>query len=326
MSLSSCVLDSIDWCESRVFTFVRINSSIEVIFPRHWSIIVLLMGNKPTKYFEKYHEFYLDDYKYPKYEEHFVDRKDYPIQECSKFNKWTFRCNYKPRKDKNKPAEMVVTNVKTEITFVENMRSYIFTSYETIGPDYACSIYGIFYRVDKSNIYMLICRETMDFSIEDAYKTQSFTSEFLQVIASHLIEALFYFHSNNRIIWRLKPSNILLNKSGQVKLCDYGINPKYQTYLKLKDSTMHTCYHITRYMPPECLYGEEYDLSADIWQLGVTFAEIALGKYPLDNRKSHQEIQARINSSNFIGDLEESLRKKRTFGGWSQFDYFLSFQ
>lgn len=40
-----------------------------------------------------------------------------------------------------------------------------------------------------------------------------------------VVSALHYLHTQLRVIHRdVKPSNILINRSGQVKICDFGIS------------------------------------------------------------------------------------------------------
>lgn len=44
-------------------------------------------------------------------------------------------------------------------------------------------------------------------------------------IAVAVVNALFYLHANLKVIHRdVKPSNILINRRGQVKMCDFGIS------------------------------------------------------------------------------------------------------
>jgi len=50
---------------------------------------------------------------------------------------------------------------------------------------------------------------------------------YLHVQVSHfqVIKALDYLHTELKVIHRdVKPSNILINKKGQVKICDFGIS------------------------------------------------------------------------------------------------------
>lgn len=40
-----------------------------------------------------------------------------------------------------------------------------------------------------------------------------------------VVNALYYLHANLKVIHRdVKPSNILINRKGQVKMCDFGIS------------------------------------------------------------------------------------------------------
>lgn len=42
-----------------------------------------------------------------------------------------------------------------------------------------------------------------------------------------VVSALHYLHAQLKVIHRdVKPSNILINRSGQVKICDFGISGK----------------------------------------------------------------------------------------------------
>ena len=84
------------------------------------------------------------------------------------------------------------------------------------------------------------------------------------------MEAVDHMHSNNIIHRDLKPSNILLTKTKDVKVCDFGTSKKIAT-------VNATSYEGTYfYMAPEIhkLKNEIksnswYGISADLWPLGV---------------------------------------------------------
>ncbi len=44
----------------------------------------------------------------------------------------------------------------------------------------------------------------------------------IQVIACHLVSALFYLHSRRILHRDMKPQNILITNGGVIKLCDFG--------------------------------------------------------------------------------------------------------
>lgn len=74
---------------------------------------------------------------------------------------------------------------------------------------------------------------------------------------------------NMNLIHRdVKPSNILLNRQGEMKLCDFGISGH------LTNSVAKTVNAGCKpYMPPERIEGDTkdaYGVQADVWSLGIT--------------------------------------------------------
>ncbi len=53
---------------------------------------------------------------------------------------------------------------------------------------------------------------------------------------------LFYFNFIHSLILDIKPSNILVNHQGEIKLCDFGVSAQ------LIDSTLHTFIGTRSYM------------------------------------------------------------------------------
>jgi len=72
----------------------------------------------------------------------------------------------------------------------------------------------------------------------------------------------------------VKPSNILLNTNGQVKLCDFGVSGE------LINSIANTFVGTSTYMSPERIQGGQYAVKSDIWSLGISLWECAAGKAP----------------------------------------------
>ncbi|CAD6188894.1 unnamed protein product [Caenorhabditis auriculariae] len=128
-----------------------------------------------------------------------------------------------------------------------------------------------------------ICMELMDVSLDPLYKRvyHEKHSRLEENVIGHIavctIDALDYLKKALSIIHRdVKPSNILVDRTGQVKLCDFGICGQ------LEDSVVKThdagC---QPYLAPERVtnYGH-YDVRADVWSLGITLYEISTGVFP----------------------------------------------
>lgn len=130
-----------------------------------------------------------------------------------------------------------------------------------------------------------ICMELMDTSLDIFYKfihevlQERIPERILGKITVATVKALNYLKEKLRIIHRdVKPSNILLDRHGNIKLCDFGISGQ------LVDSIARTrdagC---KPYMAPERIDPQRargYDVRSDVWSLGITLMEIATGYFP----------------------------------------------
>ena len=78
----------------------------------------------------------------------------------------------------------------------------------------------------------------------------------------------------------ITPGNILLNKFGDVKIADFGMVGSNQTIYSTYQGTFH-------YMSPERLRGEVHSFNSDIWSLGLTLGQCAIGKFPIELKEDN---------------------------------------
>ncbi|EPQ26579.1 uncharacterized protein PFL1_05900 [Pseudozyma flocculosa PF-1] len=138
---------------------------------------------------------------------------------------------------------------------------------------YIVSFYGAY----LSEPHICMCMEFMDKGSLDAiYKKYGpIPPEVCGKIAVAVVHGLTYLYDEHRIIHRdVKPSNILVNGMGQIKICDFGVSGE------LINSIADTFVGTSTYMSPERIQGDQYSVKSDVWSLGVSVIEVALGRFP----------------------------------------------
>lgn len=101
-------------------------------------------------------------------------------------------------------------------------------------------------------------------------------------IAVAVVKGLTYLWSLKILHRDVKPSNMLVNTRGQVKLCDFGVSTQ------LVNSIAKTYVGTNAYMAPERISGEQYGIHSDVWSLGISFMELALGRFPYPQIQKNQ--------------------------------------
>uniref|UniRef100_A0A8D8FUA9 mitogen-activated protein kinase kinase n=5 Tax=Culex pipiens TaxID=7175 RepID=A0A8D8FUA9_CULPI len=134
--------------------------------------------------------------------------------------------------------------------------------------------YGAFY----SDGEISICMEYMDGGSLDLILKRAgrIPEQILAKITCAVLKGLSYLRDKHAIMHRdVKPSNILVNSSGEIKICDFGVSGQ------LIDSMANSFVGTRSYMSPERLQGTHYSVQSDIWSLGLSLVEMAIGMYPI---------------------------------------------
>jgi predicted Ser/Thr protein kinase len=98
-------------------------------------------------------------------------------------------------------------------------------------------------------------------------------------IALEVCAALSAAHGRNLIHRDIKPQNILLTSSSQVKVVDFGIARRTSSQTLTQTGTVLGSVH---YLSPEQATGQEAGPRADLYSLGVTLFEMVTGRLPFD--------------------------------------------
>ncbi|XP_055297520.1 dual specificity mitogen-activated protein kinase kinase dSOR1-like [Sitodiplosis mosellana] len=135
-----------------------------------------------------------------------------------------------------------------------------------------------FYGAFQADNEISICMEYMDGGSLDLILKRSgrIREPILGKITLAVLKGLTYLHDQHAIMHRdVKPSNILVNSSGEIKLCDFGVSGQ------LIDSMANSFVGTRSYMSPERFGDSKYSVQSDIWSLGLSLIEMALGVYPI---------------------------------------------
>lgn len=141
--------------------------------------------------------------------------------------------------------------------------------------------YGAFFQ--EGAVY--ICMEFMDGGSVDKLYGDGVPEGVLRKITLSTVMGLKSLKDDHNIIHRdVKPTNILVNSRGQIKLCDFGVSGN------LVASIAKTNIGCQSYMAPERISGGgvaqagsaggTYSVQSDIWSLGLSILECAKGRYP----------------------------------------------
>lgn len=172
--------------------------------------------------------------------------------------------------------------------------------------------YGAFFQ--EGAVYM--CVEYMDGGSVDRLYGDGMPENVLRKMTLSTVMGLKTLKDDHNIIHRdVKPTNILANTRGQVKICDFGVSGN------LVASIAKTNIGCQSYMAPERIAGGgiqqggatgggTYSVQSDIWSLGLSVIECARGRYPYppetyNNIFSQLHVRPRISLPHKISQMTD---------------------
>ncbi|KAL9646136.1 hypothetical protein ABK040_008013 [Willaertia magna] len=116
----------------------------------------------------------------------------------------------------------------------------------------------------------------------------------LALMSIQIVRALCFLKENNIIHSDIKPSNILLNRKGEVKLTDFG--------LSTSDNLPQNRRGSFAYFSPEKLQQGKHSHKGDIYSFGISLLELAKRKFPFSEHGFHLNEIYHFDIDKFLGD------------------------
>ncbi|CAH0563681.1 unnamed protein product [Brassicogethes aeneus] len=185
----------------------------------------------------------------------------------------------------HRKSQTVIAVKRIRSTVDEKEQKQLLMDLDVVMKSNECKFIVQFYGALFKEGDCWICMELMDTSLDKFYKficeklKKRIPEPILGKIALATVKALNYLKEELKIIHRdVKPSNILLDKKGNIKLCDFGISGQLvDSIAKTKDAGCRP------YMAPERIdpqTAKGYDVRSDVWSLGITLMEVSTGCFP----------------------------------------------
>ncbi|KAF3403817.1 Dual specificity protein kinase FUZ7 [Penicillium rolfsii] len=181
-------------------------------------------------------------------------------------------------------TKVVMARKVIRVDAKENVRKQILrelrVGHECNSPNIV-TFYGAFQN-EAGDIVM--CMEYMDCGSLDRISKDfgPIRVDVLGKITESVLAGLVYLYETHRIMHRdIKPSNVVVNSRGQIKLCDFGVASETAV-----NSIADTFVGTSTYMAPERIQGGAYTVRSDVWSVGLTVMELAVGRFPFDTSDS----------------------------------------
>ncbi|MBN3270418.1 MP2K1 kinase, partial [Polyodon spathula] len=177
----------------------------------------------------------------------------------------------------HRPSGLIMARKLIHLEIKPAIRNQIIRELQVLhecNSPYIVGFYGAFY----SDGEISICMEHMDGGSLDQVlkKAGRIPEQILGNVSIAVIKGLAYLREKHKIMHRdVKPSNILVNSRGEIKLCDFGVSGQ------LIDSMANSFVGTRSYMSPERLQGTHYSVQSDVWSMGLSLVEMAIGRYPI---------------------------------------------
>ena len=191
--------------------------------------------------------------------------------------------------DRQLSAEVVVKQIpKCKLDSPDNFFDESKAQYASAHPN----VVQIHYACQDNDAIYVVMPHYKKGSIASLMKTRYLSIREVVSLGCQTLAGLHNIHSKKLVHLDVKPGNILLSDRGEALLADFGLAKQ----LNLKGVAEQDRLYL-RMIPPEGLFEHEYDVSFDIYQVGLTLYRMCNGTAAFEH-----QFQSYTTGSNFDRD------------------------
>jgi serine/threonine protein kinase len=126
--------------------------------------------------------------------------------------------------------------------------------------------------------------------------------EWVSKYVAMIVLALEHMHRHGIAYRDLKPENLLLNRTGHIKLVDFGFC-KHIPFLSKSGVSQYRTYTLCGtpdYIAPEVILTQGHDKSVDYWSLGIMVYEMLSRRTPFSARSQRIMFERIVHSNKFL--------------------------
>lgn len=184
--------------------------------------------------------------------------------------------------------KMVRTELLGRAHVVDRFRSEAITTAKLNHPNIA-TVYEL---IQQNNSLFLIMEFVRGWTLSQTLRIcETMMPQVAIAVVNSALSAIGYAHKEEVIHRDLKPTNLMLNENGLIKVMDFGIarvlsGPKHTSTGQMVGTL--------KYMPPEQIRGDDPDARTDIYALGIVMYKLLTGRVPFSSDSDYQLMRAQV--------------------------------
>jgi serine/threonine protein kinase len=115
-----------------------------------------------------------------------------------------------------------------------------------------------------------------------------------------MLRALKRIHDENVIHGDIKLENFVIDKTGKVRLIDFGLSEK----LPDKDGFSNAACGSDNYRAPEQIRMAKHNNKVDVWAMGIAFVALVTGEFPFTTESAYAHSLAVLGEKPKLDDVK----------------------